>query len=437
MITVFKESRELQRVSHKLIPGGCHTYAKGDDQYPDLAPGFIARGNGCHVWDADGNQYIEYGMGLRSVTLGHAFSPVVQAAQEQLLLGSNFTRPSPIEVNCAKDFLRVIKNAEQVKFTKDGSTATTAAVKLARACTGRDMVGICAEHPFLSYDDWFIGTTPLNAGIPKAVRDLTVTFRYNDIHSVQQLFDHYPGQIACLILEPSRNDEPHDEFLDRLQLLCRQNGSLLIFDETITGFRYHLGGGQEYYGIDPDLSVFGKALANGFALSALAGKRQYMRLGGLEHDQERVFLLSTTHGSETHALAAAIAAMRTYRNEPVIEHLDCQGTRLAEGFRRATYDLGLSEHVNVVGKACNLSFFTLDSELKPSQSLRSLFLQETIKRGILMPSLVVSYAHTDDDIDRTIEVIRESLHIYRQALADGVDKYLVGSPSKVVFRRYN
>lgn len=437
MITDFSKSNQLQRESHDLIPGGCHTYAKGDDQYPRLAPGFIARGDGCHVWDVDGNQYVEYGMGLRSVTLGHAFPPVIKAAREQLVLGSNFTRPSPLEITCARALLGIVQHAEQAKFTKDGSTATTAAVKLARAYTGRDLVGICADHPFFSYDDWFIGATAMDAGVPRATADLTVSYHYNDIGSVEQLFNDHPGQIAGLVLEPSRNEEPRDDFLHRTRKLCQQNDSLFILDESITGFRYHLGGGQAYYGVEPDLSVFGKAIANGFAVSALAGKREYMQLGGLDHDQERVFLLSTTHGGETHALAAAIAAMNTYCNEPVIEHLYRQGARLAEGFRRASSELGLGKHVNVVGKECNLTYFTLDAELKPSQAQRSLFLQETIKRGILMPSLVTSYAHSDDDIDHTIEAIRESLQVYRKSLADGVEKYLVGPPSKMVYRKYN
>ena len=167
----FRQSKALEQRSHALIPGGCHTYAKGDDQYPVLAPGFIVRGRGSHVWDVDGNEYIEYGMGCRAVTLGHAYSPVVKAAREEMLRGSNFTRPSPIELECAEELLGLIEGADMVKFTKDGSTATTAAIRLARAQTGRDRVAVCADHPFFAIDDWFIGTTPLDAGIPAASRD--------------------------------------------------------------------------------------------------------------------------------------------------------------------------------------------------------------------------------------------------------------------------
>jgi glutamate-1-semialdehyde 2,1-aminomutase len=434
----FGRSRDLQSRAHQIIPGGCHTYSKGDDQYPVLAPGFIVRGLGSHVWDADGNEYIEYGMGNRTVTLGHAYPPVVAAAREELARGCNFTRPSPIEVACAEQFLSMIDGAEMVKFCKDGSDADSGAVRIARAYTGRDFIAICADHPFFSVDDWFIGTTAMNAGVPEAVRALTLKFRYNDIASAKALFDQYPGRIAAFILEPARLDEPKDNFLHELQRLCHANGALLIFDEMITGFRWHNGGAQKVYGIVPDLSCWGKALANGFSVSALAGRREFMRLGGLYHyDKPRVFLLSTTHGAETHGLAAAIATMKVYQSEPVIEHLYRQGTRLKTEVEQVIRRHGLSDHVQIMGRPCNLIYTTLDQNRKPSQHFRALFLQETLARGIIMPSLVVSYSHSDEDIDRTVEAIDGALAIYRRALEHGVEKYLVGRPTEIVYRRYN
>ena len=198
----FSKSRALQPKAHRLIPGGSHTYAKGDDQYPERAPGFIVRGKGCHVWDLDGNEYIEYGMGLRAVTLGHAFDPVVEAAYAQMQLGTNFSRPAKIEVDLAEVMLEILDGADMVKFAKNGSDVTTAAVKLARAYTGRDFVAVCGDHPFFSVDDWFIGTTDVNAGIPEAISRLTLKFAYNDLGSLRQLFDQYPNQIACVVLEP-------------------------------------------------------------------------------------------------------------------------------------------------------------------------------------------------------------------------------------------
>ena len=433
----FDKSRALRAKSHDLIPGGAHTYAKGDDQYPVLSPGFIARGHGCRVWDVDGNEFIEYNMGLRSVTLGHAYAEVVEAAQKAMLDGTNFTRPSVLEVECAEELLSLIDGADMVKFTKDGSTATTAAITLARAITGRDKVALCADHPFFSYNGWAIGLTEVDAGIPESEKALTVTFRYNDIASVQSLFDAHPGEIAAFILEPSRGEDPADGFLEQLRRLCTERGALLVLDEMITGFRWHLGGGQKYYDVTPDLSTFGKAMANGFSVSALVGKREFMERGGLRHDEERVFLLSTTHGGETHGLAAAIATMKLYQREPVIDHLWQIGERLALGFTEASREAGLEDHVHVVGKPCNLAFATKGPDGQPSQAYRSLFLQETIARGVLMPSLVVSYSHTVEDVDKTIEAVRGALRVYAKALDDGAERFLVGRPSNIVYRRYN
>jgi glutamate-1-semialdehyde 2,1-aminomutase len=433
----FEHSKALQKKSHRLIPGGAHTYAKGDDQYPELAPGFLARGKGCHVWDVDGNEYIEYGMGLRAVTLGHAYEPVVEAAHRQMLAGINFTRPAPIEIDCAEKFLDLIEGAEMVKFAKNGSDVTTAALKLARAYTGRDMVAICADHPFFSTDDWFIGSTTMSAGIPEAIQNLTVKFKYNDLASVQALFDLYPEQIACLFMEAETTQAPANNFLHEVKRLCHENGALFILDEIITGFRWHIGGAQKVHGIVPDLCSFGKAMGNGFSIAALAGKREIMELGGLQHDKERVFLLSTTFGAETHSLAAALETMRIYEGEPVIEHLYRQGERLTRGINQAIADNKLEGYFELAGRPCNLVYGTRDADKERSQAFRTLFLQEIIKRGVIAPSLVVSYSHRDEDIDRTIDAITGALEVYGMALEDGVEKYLVGRPVKPVFRKFN
>jgi glutamate-1-semialdehyde 2,1-aminomutase len=433
----FTHSRSLQGKFHALIPGGAHTYAKGDDQFPEPMPVFVVRGKGCHVWDVDGHEFIEYGMGLRAVTLGHAYEPVVEAACQQIHLGSNFVRPATIELECAEAIRDLIPGVEMVKFGKHGSDVTNAAVKLARAYTGRDFIGICGDHPFFSVDDWFIGTTPMSAGIPRAVSDLTLKFRYNDLGSVQRLFAQYPGKIAGIMLEPEKEQPPQEDFLLRLKELCAREGALLIFDEMITGFRWHNGGGQGFHKIAPDLSAFGKAMGNGFAISALVGKRDVMQLGGLEHDRERVFLLSTTHGAETHALAAALATIRVYREEPVITTLWRQGARLAQGIARAVQQFSLQDYFLLRGRPCCLLYATLDERKQPSQPYRTLFLQETMKRGLLMPSLIVSYSHTDADIDTTVERIADALEVYRYALDEGIEKYLVGRPVKPVFRQFN
>lgn len=433
----FCESRRLQGRSHSVIPGGAHTYSKGDDQFPEQAPAFIARGKGCHVWDVDGNEFIEYGMGLRAVTLGHAFEPVVEAAYRQMQLGSNFTRPARIELDLAEAMLSVIDGAGMVKFAKNGSDVTTAAVKLARAYTGRDLIAICGDQPFFSIDDWFIGTTDLNAGIPEAVSAMTLKFRYNDVESLRRLFDQYPGRIASVILEAEATVVPAAGYLSQVKELCEERGAVLIFDEMITGFRWHLGGAQKFHGVVPHLSTFGKAMGNGFAISALAGRREIMRLGGLDHDQPRVFLLSTTHGAETHALAASLETIRIYREQHVVEYLWAQGERLRQRVNQSIAEHRLQSSFEILGKPCNLVFTTSDQDGNRSQAFRTLFLQELIRRGVLAPSFVVSFSHSDADIEHTADAVYEAHTVYRKALDEGIDKYLEGRPVKPVNRRYN
>jgi glutamate-1-semialdehyde 2,1-aminomutase len=266
---------------------------------------------------------------------------------------------------------------------------------------------------------------------------LTVKFHYNDIDSLKALFEQYPGRIACVILEAEKETPPANGFLLDAQTLCRTNGTVFVLDEMITGFRWHIGGAHKSFGLDPDLSTFGKGLGNGFSISALAGKRDIMRLGGLDHDKGRVFLLSLTHGAENPCLAAAIEVIKIYKREPVIEALWRQGERLATGMTHAIVEHRLEEYVSVLGRPCCLVFVTRDNTKRPTQSFRTLFLQELIKRGILAPSLVVNYSHTDTDIDRTVQAIHEALAVYRRALEDGIDHYLVGAPSKPVFRCFN
>jgi len=433
----FEKSLRLRPRFNEIIPGGCHTYAKGDDQFPEFCAPYIVRGKGSHLWDVDGNEYIEYGMGLRSVTLGHAYPAVVEAAHAQMLLGNNFNRPATVELECAEDLLGFIAGAEMVKFAKNGSDVLNGAVRLARAHTGRDLIAIPAEHPFFSVEDWFIGTTAINAGIPQAIKDLTVKFHYNDIASVKAMFEAHKGKIACVILEAERETPPKDNFLHELQRLCRENGTVFVIDEMITGFRWDNGGAQKVHGIVPDLSTFGKAIANGFSLAALVGKKELMEVGGLHHKKERVWLLSLTHGAENHSLAAARATMQIYRTEPVIETLRQRGEQLRAGIERSVAELKLDGYFGVMGKACCLLYFTRDPEKKPSQPFRTLFLQETIKRGLLAPQLIVSYSHSEADVRRTVEAIHEALVVYRKALDEGVGKYLVGRPVAPVYRKFN
>lgn len=433
---IFAESNRLQAHLHHLVPGGAHTYARGADQYPDDMAPILVRGSGARVWDADGNGYVEYGIGLRSVTLGHGYRPVIDAAYAATVDGMNFSRPTTTEIAAAEDFLALVPGADMVKFAKNGSDVTTAAIRLARAATGRDRVAICS-HPFFSVDDWFIGTTDMSAGIPECAYADNPRFTYNDLESLRAVFDEYPGEIAAVILEAATaTAEPAPGFLEGVRQLCDRHGTVLVFDEMITGFRWSEHGAQSVYGVTPDLSCWGKAMGNGFPISALAGSRDLMELGGLNIDADRVFLLSTTHGPETGSLAAFRAVVAAYRETDPVAAMESAGRRLADGVNAVSAEYGVAESLSVIGRPSCLVFVTRGPEGVPSQEYRTLFLQEIIERGVLGQSFVTSAAHSDDDVDATIEAVRGALPTYSRALEAGsVDGFLRGRPVAPALRR--
>ncbi|BBX34562.1 glutamate-1-semialdehyde 2,1-aminomutase [Mycolicibacterium mageritense DSM 44476 = CIP 104973] len=434
----FAQSNRVQARLHDVVPGGAHTYARGSDQYPENMSPVLVRGAGCHVWDADGNEYVEYGMGLRAVTLGHGYPPVTEAVRAAITDGVSFSRPTVHELAAAEDFLRLVPGADMVKFAKNGSDVTTAAVRLARAVTGRVKVAIC-DQPFFSTDDWFIGTTAMSAGIPDhAVRD-TVRFAYNDVTSLADVLAG--NDVACVVMEAATaTAEPHPGYLEEVRRLCDRTGTLLVFDEMITGFRWSAGGAQAVYGVTPDLSCWGKAMGNGFPLSALAGRREFMELGGLRTDRDRVFLLSTTHGPETSSLAAFRAVVRAYTEaapgDDPVARMERAGRLLADGVTRSAAEHGLSQYVQVVGRPSCLVFVTRDADQVPSQAFRTLFLQELLHRGVLGQSFVTSAAHTEADVAYTIDAVDGALDMYCKAIDQrSVAGLLAGRPVAPAVRR--
>lgn len=423
----FDRSDTMQSRLHQLVPGGAHTYSRGADQYPEHMAPILVGGSGARVWDVDGNRFVEYGMGLRSVTLGHGYRPVVDAVCAAIANGTNFSRPTELELQAAEDFLELVPGADMVKFAKNGSDTTTAAVRLARAVTGRTVVAVC-DQPFFSVDDWFIGTTPMNAGIPTEHVSSTVRFQFNDLESLSRVLTLH--LVACVVLEAATaTAEPAPGFLEEVRRLCDSHGALLIFDEMITGFRWSEHGAQSVYGVRPDLSCWGKAMGNGFPVAALAGRREFMELGGLRTDADRVFLLSTTHGPETGALAAFRAVVRAYAVEDPIGRMERAGRMLADGVTAAAEELGLGRYFQVSGRPSCLVFVTRGPDLERSQEYRTLFLQEILSHGVLAQSFVTSAAHTDADIDLTIEATRLALLVYREAIdAGSVSGFLRGQP---------
>lgn len=438
-ITNFTKSREFSSQIQELIPGGAHTYSKGDDQFPLNAPGAIVRGKGAHVWDLDGNEYIDCSMGLTSVCIGHGYEPVAQAVCEAAFRGTNFQRPAAIELEAARIFLETVQSGDMVKFAKNGSTVTTAAVKLARAYTGRNRIAIAREHNFFSYDDWFIVTTPCDRGIPAYVREITAAFSYNNYASVEALLADNDHDIACLIMEPVKFDPPRDDFLHKVAALCKERGVILILDEMITGFKWGLTGAQNYYGIKPDISTWGKGIANGFSACALTGRADIMELGGIRREgDDKLFLISTTHGAETTGLAAMIATIGEFKQHNMIESNWARGAALKQRLEQIVHKHELGDALQLLGYPCLFALACRSSPAGvPDDAYRTLMMQEMIARGVLFQGLFYpTWSHQQAEMDHLTMAFDESCAVYRKAIEAGTtDGWLIGRAAKVVFRK--
>lgn len=434
---VMSRNEEYGRKAHQLIPAGAHTYSRTDEVFPGNAPKVIERSKGVHTWDVDGNEYIDYGMACRSVTIGYDYDRISDAAIRQIRNGNTATKASKIEVEAAEEMCSLFPWVDMVKFAKNGSTVTTAATKLARAYTGRKYIARCKEHSFFSYDDWFIGNTVVDAGIPQEIRELTLQFSFNDVDSVKNLFEQYKGQIAALIMEPCDSEEPVDNFLQEVRKLCTEYGVVYILDEMITGFRWDLQGACKYYGVEPDLVTFGKGMANGFSVSALGGKREIMDLGGLTPGKERVFLVSTTHGAEMSSLGALVETIKVYKELNVTDHIWDMGRKLVGGLNEIAREYSLQDHFYTQGAECSPNFVVCDKDRKPSLEYRTVFCQEMIKKGILMPYIAIAYQHGEQEISKTLEAARAAMKVYSDSLNGDVQQFIAGNVIKPVFRKYN
>lgn len=420
-------SNEYWERAKNLIPAGTQTLSKSPTQFVEgVAPKYLERGSGSHVWDVDGNEYIDYPMALGPVILGHVHPYVTEAVIEQLHKGTTFTMMHPLEVEVAELMHHTIPCAEMVRYGKNGSDATTGAVRCARATTGRSKIAAAGYH---GWHDWYIGSTTRSKGVPEWNKEQIFTFKYNDIESLHKIFKDNPDEIALVILEPLVFEEPKDEFLHKVKELAHQNGAILCFDEIITGFRVGLGGASEHYGVTPDLATFGKALSNGFPHSAIVGKEKYMRVF------DEIFM-SGTYGGETISLAASKATLRFMMDNPVHEHLWKQGEKLKAGYNAHVQELGLGDYTKCIGVGPRtfIQFSDPAGEI-PMLHLKSMFQQEVIKRGILFNgNHMTTYSHSDEDIEYTLKVYREALEIFAQVL-DGMSVLdaLQGRPIQPIF----
>ena len=438
MITNYKNSQIYRSKIHSLIPGGAHTYSKGDDQFPELSPAAISHGRGAHVWDIDGNKFLDCSMGLTSVSLGHAYEPVLVAVRKEIEKGVNFQKPSYIELEMAEKFLSLVPGHDMIKYAKNGSIVTTAAVKLARAYTGRKLIAFPFDHPFYSYDDWFIGKTVCNKGVPGEIANLSLTYKADDLKSLSDLFEKYPNQIAGVISEPEKWTELPDNYVRDAIELAHSHGAIYILDEMITGFKTDFPGSMKKFKVKPDITTWGKGIANGFSFSAMTGTKEIMSLGGiLNTGEEKVFLTSTTHGGETHAIAAGISTINEFDKNNVIKHNHEIGDSLIKKCRQAIEENKLDNFVKVIGGNWMPVFTFSDNKMEASAGMRTLALQEMIKRGILFQGLFSPcFSHTQKDVDFFADTYNDMLQVYKKALADGYEKYLIGLPAKPVFRKF-
>ena len=437
------DNTELQARLLRAIPGGAHTYSRGFDQYPDNAPAIMESGHGGYSYGSDGKHYLDFVMGLRSVNIGYAEPSICEAATQYMMQGNNLSRPSFIELEAAERLIDLIDSVDMVKFAKNGSTAVTAAVKLARGYTGRDGVAVCAQQPFFSYDDWFIGSTVIKKGVPESTQAQTFKFNYNDINSLSTLLSAKGDQIACLVMEPAALEHPeqyheNENFLQAVQRLCRQHGIVFILDEMITGFRWDLKGAQHYYGVQPDLCTFGKAMANGFSVAAVAGRRELMELGSIEtSEQERLFLLSSTHGAEMSSLGAFVATLDFMNDNPVIDHFWSIGQRVVDCFNRLSLQHGLQHRFQAKGVACSPYYIIVDGKGENDLAMRTLFLQEMIKEKVLMPCIALCYRHDDLALKHMESALDHTFGVCSSAVTEGVENYLRSALVKPVFRKHN
>ncbi len=424
---VFTESETLLERALRTIPLGAQTFSKSAVQYPrGVSPYFLERGDGCRVWDVDGNEYIDFVNGLCAMTLGYRDPDVDAAVRGQLDRGVIFSLSHPLEMQVAETIVEMVPCAEMVRFGKNGSDATTGAIRLARAFTGRDRIAACGYH---GWQDWYIGSTSRNRGVPQATRELTHGFAFNKLDTLRDLFRKFPGEIAAVILEPMNTTRPAPGFLEGVRDLCKAEGALLVFDEMITGFRFADGGAQQLFGVTPDLCSLGKGMANGYPLSAVAGRADVMAL------MEEVFF-SFTMGGEALSLAAALATMEKTRTMAVTARLAELGTRLQDGVEERIARHGCSDFLSSAGHPSWSFLLFADCGDYSSWDIKTLWMQEILARGILsFGTHNMSYAHGPAEIDRLLEVYDEVFPVLRAAVLENrMNDYLRCAPLQPLFR---
>lgn len=407
----YEKSTEFLTRAEATIPIGSQTFSKSRTQYPvGISPLFATRAKGPYLWDLDGNKYIDLVSNLASITLGYRNRKVDSAVRKQMNLGNGFSLPSTLEAVVAEKITSLVPSAEMVRFGKNGTDATSAAIRLARAYTGRDYVAVCGYH---GWQDWFIGSTSRNKGVPKKTSALTLTFKYNDIKSLEKIFSKHPKGIAAVILEPMTNEFPENKFLEKTKKLCRKYGAVLIFDETITGFRFSKGGAQEVFQVTPDLSTFGKGIANGYPLSVVCGSRELMR------EMENIFF-SGTFGGELLSLAAANVVLGMHQKDEISPRLNKYGEELSQDLQKVINHADMIGLLEIKGHPTWKFLEWKDGSEFTAPELKTFFMQEMFRSGILILSTHnVTLAHNKKTRGVIISNYERVFTLLKKAISSG------------------
>ena len=426
MEPTLKKSFDYLEKSRKLIPSLTQTFSRSAYTFVEGAfPVYAERAKGSHFFDVDGNEYIDYLCGLGPILLGYGYTRVDNAIRNQLENGILFSLPHKLEIEVAELLCGIIPCAEMVKFSKTGSGSATGAVRGARAITKRDKIAYCGSGGV--WHDWYAGIISRNQGVPDFNRDLIYPFDYNDIDGIESIFEENRGEISCVFMEPTIFEQPTNDFLKKVKKLASENGSVLIFDEIVTGFRFSNGGAQEYFGVEPDITVLGKGIANGMPLSAVVGRSEFMKIF------DDVFF-STTYAGDTLSLAASMATISEIKEKPVVIKMWENGSALMDGFNKITEENSLS--VKLSGYPVRMKLIGQDSQGNDSILLRSLVIQELVKRGVFMHPGVeyISYSHEKDDIKKTLDSFADAISVIKKAVNENnVAAYLKGKPCNPVY----
>lgn len=410
-------SEKYWKKTIKLIPSGVQTFSKMPLQHVDgVSPKYIHKSKKCFSWDIDNNKYIDYMCGLGPIILGYADKVINNSVKNEINLGNIPSLPSLLETKLALKLNKLIPCAEMVRFGKNGSDVTQAAIRAARGITGRDKVAICGYH---GWHDWYIGTTTRDLGVPNTIKKLSLKFNYNDINSLNDLFKKNKRKIAAVIMEPTNFIRPKEKFLEKVKDLCEQNNTLLIFDEVITGFRMNIGGAQKVFKVTPDIACFGKAMANGFPLSAIVGKKKYMEIF------DEVFF-SFTFGGETSAIAASLSTIEEIKKRGTIKYINTYGNDLIKNFNKLAKKYKIENYLKATGYGWwpLLNFY--DYEGKPSKLLESIFRQEIIRQGILTRSgIFITSSHSKKVFEKTMKIFDITLKTIKKGIINNNLKHLL------------